>query len=58
MEADDFESLTLEQKILCGYYTAKPYNKGAYPIDQLNMPKLSKAWDRLFKNKHDCLIYD
>lgn len=43
MEADDFENLTLEQKILCGYYTAKPYNKGAYPIDQLNMPKLSKA---------------
>ena len=33
MEADDFETLTLQQKILCGYYTAKPYNKGAYPLD-------------------------
>ena len=38
MEFDDFESLTLEQKILCGYFTAKPNMKGAYPLDQMNMP--------------------
>lgn len=44
MEAEDFENLTLEEKILCGFYTAKPFNKGAYPIDNLNMaivPKLN-----------------
>ena len=38
MEADDFENLTLEEKILCGYYTAKPSMREAYPIAQLNMP--------------------
>ena len=38
MEADDFESLTLEEKILCGYYTAKPYMRDAYPIAQMNIP--------------------
>ena len=32
MEADDYESLTLEEKILCGYYTAKPYMGDTYPI--------------------------
>lgn len=39
MEHDDFQDLTLEQKILCGYYVAKPFNKGAYPIANMNMPK-------------------
>ena len=38
MEADDFENLTLEEKILCGYYTAKPSMREAYPIAQMNMP--------------------
>ena len=38
MEADDFESLTLEEKILCGYYTAKPFMGEAYPITQMNIP--------------------
>ena len=42
MEAEDFEHLTLEEKILCGFYTAKPFTKGAYPIAQLNMPKFVK----------------
>ena len=32
MEDEDFEYLTLEEKILCGYYTAKPSVRGAYPI--------------------------
>ena len=39
MEAEDFMGLTLEQKILCGYYVAKPFDKGAYPTANLNMPK-------------------
>lgn len=32
MDADDFENLTLEEKILCGYYTAKPSMRESYPI--------------------------
>ena len=40
MEAEDYQSLTLEQKILCGYYQAKPYLGGAYPLPYLNMPKI------------------
>ena len=44
MEADDFESLTLEEKILCGYYTAKPYMKDAYPIAQMNIPNSKNYW--------------
>ena len=38
MDADDYEHLTLEEKILCGYYTAKPHYREAYPIAQLNIP--------------------
>ena len=32
MDEADYENLTLEEKILCGFYTAKPSVKGAYPI--------------------------
>ena len=32
MEADDYNNLTLEEKILCGYYTAKPSYRESYPI--------------------------
>ncbi len=42
MEAEDYEYLTLEEKILCGYYSAKPSLREAYPIAQMNMPKLLK----------------
>lgn len=38
MEAEDFENLTLEQKILCGHYKVKPNYREAYPIAQLNVP--------------------
>ena len=38
MELEDFDDLTLEQKILCGFFTAKPSIRGSYPIDNLNMP--------------------
>ena len=41
MEAEDFEHLTLEEKILCGFYNAKPFVGGAYPIANLNMPSPS-----------------
>mmetsp|Transcript_46022 Transcript_46022/g.60969 ORF Transcript_46022/g.60969 Transcript_46022/m.60969 type:complete len:121 (+) Transcript_46022:1053-1415(+) len=43
MEAEDYEDLSLEQKILCGFYAAKPFQKAAYPIDNLNMPKMDQA---------------
>ena len=43
METEDYEDLSLEQKILCGFYSAKPYTKGAYPIENLNMPKFATA---------------
>lgn len=38
MELEDFDDLTLEQKILCGFFTARPNMRGTYPIDNLNMP--------------------
>ena len=42
MDAEDFEHLTLEEKILCGFYHAKPFLKGTYPIPQMNMPSINK----------------
>ena len=39
MDADDYKNLTLEEKILCGYYTAKPSMREAYPIAQMNVAK-------------------
>ena len=39
MDAVDFEGLSLEEKILCGFYQAKPSNSEAYPITYLNIPK-------------------
>ena len=48
MDADDFENLTLEEKILCGYYTAKPSLREAYPIAQLNIPK--NYWLQKYRN--------
>lgn len=33
MDAEDYENLTLEEKILCGYYKVKQFSGGAYPID-------------------------
>jgi len=41
MEAEDYENLTLEEKILCGYFKAQPFVKGTYAIPQLDMPKRS-----------------
>ena len=43
MEADDYESLTLEEKILCGYYTAKPFMNDTYPIMQMNIPQSKRS---------------
>ena len=49
MEAEDFDNLTLEEKILCGYYTAKPSLREAYPIAQMNMPLKYNWTEKAFK---------
>ena len=36
---DDYSEMTLEEKILCGYYSARPNYRDSYPIAQMNMPK-------------------
>ena len=36
----DFSQMTLEEKILSGYYTAKPFMNEAYPGPMLNRPNL------------------
>ena len=37
-EPEDFTAMTLEEKILCGYFSAKPYNRDAYPTNLMNIP--------------------
>jgi hypothetical protein len=36
----DFSQMTLEEKILSGYFTAKPFMNEAYPGPMLNRPNL------------------
>jgi len=43
MEAEDFENLTLEEKILCGYFSAKFSDKDTHPSAPLKMPILPKG---------------
>ena len=43
MEFEDYENLTLEQKILTGFYSPKPSFRETYPIANMNMPRMSKV---------------
>jgi hypothetical protein len=39
----DFSQMTLEEKILSGYYSAKPYMNDPYPGPMMNRPNLPKG---------------
>jgi hypothetical protein len=39
----DLSQMTLEEKILKGYFSAKPYVKDAYPESRLNRPNLPEG---------------